>query len=164
MVKKWLIKAGFMLVVFAGYSFIINPARTYLSSEIILPAFQELSLDNGHIKVNNIRPKAFSVNWKSGSENPKKAQFKSPFGLFWGIGMVTLIAVSAPKKYYLMLNILHVITGSFGAFFLFLGAGSSVYFFLVSDFFIEYVEALGSLLLAPLSYIAKQANSMDNFS
>jgi len=158
MLKKWLIKTVFMLIVFAGYSFIVNPTRTYLNSEIILPAFEELSSENTQIDVVNIRPKAFSIDWKSGSENLKHAQYKSPFGLFWGIGMVTLIAVSAPKKYYLILNVLHLITGSLGALFLFLGAGFSVYFFLVSDFFIEYVEAIGSLLLAPLSYIAEQTN------
>jgi len=159
MLKKWLIKSGVMIIVFAGYTYVLNPARTYLSSEIIRPQFEKLSADNEHIEIVSIEPKAFLIDWKSGNEKSKSVQYKSPFGLFWGIGMVTLIAVSSPKKYYLVLNVIHVATGVFGASFLFLGACCSVHYFLISDFLIGYVEAIGSLILAPLCYIGQKNNS-----
>lgn len=151
--KNWLAKFAWIIVVFSAYSFIVNPMRVYINSELVRPAFDAHTLANRNIKVTYPGPKFFAFDWRMDQEKWKNSKYKSPFGMFWGVGMVILILVSAPKKYYLILNLLHLFTGITAVVFVLLGATHHVYLFLVSDFAIEYLAPVGSLVLAPLAYI-----------
>lgn len=134
-----------LLIIVAGYFFVLRPSRAFLNQKVFVPVVQH-NLDVSQYNLSN--SVSSILIW--GIEK-KKSQLKFPFGVYFLMGLVGLVLVSAAPKFFLYLVSVHVVGGMISYVALWGGVLFDESFFILPDLLSRYLVPILSFLLIPLS-------------